>query len=96
MDLITQTKARITALSQRSSTRHDAELMTRLLSHINQALEVIKPLVREAEARAPLGLGEDIDHWPVDKTNLTLGDFRLAKAFQDNLKEKCHAYKPSP
>jgi len=46
----------------------------------NRALEnALMPFAIEANLRHSLGLGPDIDHWPIGGSNLTLGDLRRAR-----------------
>lgn len=57
--------------------RVDAEMRT-LEAALSQMKEALKPFAREADARANLALGPDIDHWPIGGSALTLGDLRAA------------------
>lgn len=42
--------------------------------------KALAPFAAEADARKNLALGEDIDHWPIGGSRLTLGDLRRARA----------------
>ncbi len=60
--------------TNRMMVRH-ADIRKAEIKRLRRALE---PFAKEAEARAQLVLGQDIDHWPIGGNALTLGDLRRA------------------
>ena len=53
--------------------------LTALAAKVALLSEALAPFAREADARANLALGPDIDHWSIGSSALTLGDIRRAR-----------------
>jgi hypothetical protein len=51
-----------------------------LEEEVKRLREALEPFAAEADARANLVLGPDIDHWPIGGSALTFGHLRRARA----------------
>lgn len=75
--LIATKAEQLAALTMRATAAEAAN--TALTAKVALLTEALRPFVREADARANLALGPDIDHWPIGGSALTLGDLRAAR-----------------